>query len=360
MCDEMLERPFQYWLRLGLVILAFALLYTVTATMFPFLVALILAFILLPLVETIQNVGYKRFGVNSLPRWLAIFFAFLVFICITTLLITNIFVPFLTEFSRFVHNIPSVMAQFGEVLWEWQYENLDGAITPQVQLLINEGLVKLGNYSVELARQGLTAALSFAGVIVELLMVPILAFYMLKDGHHMKKGFVSLFDSPMQEPVENMLLKMQGTLGGYLRGQLILACNMFCIVLIAMYCFGLPYPLVLSLLAAIAEWVPIIGPILGATPAIILASLISPSLAVQVALFYMIVQLIDAQIIMPKLMGSVIKLHPIVIIVAIFTGGSLYGIAGMMLAVPTTALLQILVNHLWFYNKHFKGTGEEQ
>ena len=146
-------------------------------------------------------------------------------------------------------------------------------------------------------------------------------------------------------------------MGGYLRGQLVLATNMFCIISVVAYIFDLPYPLVLALLAGISEWVPIIGPIAAALPAIILAALSSGTLALQVMITYMVIQLIDGQIIMPKIMGRVIKLHPLVIITVIFIGGYLYGIIGMMTAVPITAILQIVINKLWYFNQYYKKDG---
>ena len=92
-------------------------------------------------------------------------------------------------------------------------------------------------------------------------------------------------------------------------------------------------------------------------PAIILAALSSGTLALQVMITYMVIQLIDGQIIMPKIMGRVIKLHPLVIITVIFIGGYLYGIIGMMTAVPITAILQIVINKLWYFNQYYKKDG---
>ncbi len=355
----MTDRSTQIMLRIGLVAFVIAMLLTVTSAMMPLLVALILSFILLPVVDKIEILCKDKIGLPFMPRWLAIIIAFILFFCLSVLVLTYILVPFVTEFSRFVHNIPQVIEQFANSIKALKSEDIPLPFSPQLEVLIHESIVKVGNYSVDLARQGLSAMFSLAGVLVQLLLVPILSFYIIKDARPIKNRFVSLFSQEKGIRVDKMLAEMYSMLGRYLRGQLLLACNMFCIVFIAMYLFGIPYPLVLSLLAAIAEWVPIIGPILGAAPAVILAFLIAPSLALKVAIFYGIVQLIDAQIIMPKVVGHVIKLHPIMIIVAIFTAGSFYGIPGMMLAVPITALIQILITHLWFYEKNFKGAGEQ-
>jgi len=110
--------------------------------------------------------------------------------------------------------------------------------------------------------------------------------------------------------------------------------------------------MVIGLLAAVTEWIPIVGPIVGAIPAILLGATVSLPLAVKVLIFYIVIQQIDSHIIMPQVMGAVISLHPVVIIIALLIGGTLFGIAGMVLTVPVTAVLQILCRHLWFYNTY--------
>ena len=82
------------------------------------------------------------------------------------------------------------------------------------------------------------------------------------------------------------------------------------------------------------------------------ASFVSPSLAVKVLVFYIVIQQVDSHLIMPQVMGTVISIHPVAIVIALLIGGSLFGIAGMVLAVPVTAVLQVVCKHLWFYDTY--------
>lgn len=352
----MLQRSAQYWLRAAVITVSILLLLLILPLIMPFLVSLVMALILLPLVNFIEKSGQRRW--RGFPRWAAIVPVFLGVALLAVVMVNYILLPFLSEFTRFVNSIPALTNQVMEALRTWQEENPHMVLPVQMERIINETVVRIGNYSVDLAQKGISAAFSFAGALLELLLVPILTFYMLKDGRELKNSFLHIFPSEAEERIRQTVDKIHRTLGDYFRGQLLLATNMFCIVFIGTYIFSLPYPLVLALLAGIAEWIPIIGPFLGALPAIILASVISGPLAMKVAIFYACVQLIDGQIIMPKVLGHIIRLHPLVILAVIFIGGSLYGVPGMMVAVPFTVILQIIANQLWYFDIYFKRKGE--
>lgn len=350
----MLQKSSELWIRVGIVIVTVAFVFYVLPLALPFILSLVLALVLYPLVACIEKIMGKYLKVRCFPRWIAIFITYAIVTVIVVFILNHTFEPFITEFIRFINNLPFLLMQFAQVLVNIQDNYLHMNLPAQVTDLINMTVIRLGNYSVDIVQKVVETIFSVAGFMVELLLVPILTFYMLKDGRLLSEKFVSLFSHDSSNGIRNILHKCYISLGGYLRGELLLAVNMFCVVLIAMYLFGVPYPLVLALLAGFAEWIPIIGPIVGATPAIILASLISVPLAIKVAIFYICVQLIDGQIIMPKVFGRVISLHPLIIIAVIFIGGSLYGVKGMMLAVPVTAVLQIVAGELWYYNSNFK------
>ena len=268
-------------------------------------------------------------------------------------------VPVIGELTKLLINLPYVLDQFVSVVKGLQGIDGESIIPHQFEGIINTTLIKIGNYGVDLAQRGVLAIVSFASTLLQLLLVPILTFYLLKDGRSIKQAVLHIFSSPTSAHLEEVVNDILRTLGGYLRGQLLLASNMFCLTFIVCYYYDLPYPLVLAVLAGIAEWIPIIGPFISAAPAIILAAVISGPLAVKVAITYGILQLLDGQIIMPKIMGHVINLPPLVIITAIFVGGYFFGIIGMMTAVPLTAIAQIIAKRLWYFNRYYVLQKEE-
>ncbi len=151
--------------------------------------------------------------------------------------------------------------------------------------------------------------------------------------------------------VRKLIEEMGVVISGYIRGQVFISMIIGIFVFSGMYMLGIDYPLVLGILAACTESIPIIGPIFGSIPAILLAYLISPTLAFKVIIFYIIVQLIENQIVVPNIMGHTIDLHPVVVIISLLIGGQLWGIIGMMLAVPIAALLRVLIRQLWITNE---------
>jgi len=96
----------------------------------------------------------------------------------------------------------------------------------------------------------------------------------------------------------------------------------------------------------LTETIPIVGPIIGAVPAVLLAYLISPALALKVTVFYIVVHQLDSHVIVPNIMGHTIALHPVVVIISVLVAAQLFGIIGMILAVPVAALLRIFIRHL--------------
>ena len=120
------------------------------------------------------------------------------------------------------------------------------------------------------------------------------------------------------------------------------------VVFLGMWSMNIPYPLVIGFLAGIVEMIPLIGPIIGAVPPVLLGLLQGTGVMFQVIIFYIIVQQLDGHFVMPKLMGSIIDVHP----VAIIAGGHLFGVVGMMISVPLVAVLQVLLRHMWFYDRY--------
>ena len=110
---------------------------------------------------------------------------------------------------------------------------------------------------------------------------------------------------------------------------------------------GLEFAAMFGIIAGIAELIPYFGPLIGAAPAVGIALLHSKYMTLKVILAVLIIQQVEGNIISPKIMGNCMGLHPLVIIVALLAGGHLFGIAGMLLAVPLAAIIKIIVSFVW-------------
>ena len=120
---------------------------------------------------------------------------------------------------------------------------------------------------------------------------------------------------------------------------------------IVLLLLGVPYPLVFGLIALVAETIPVIGPMISAIPAIFVAyTATTPNTALLLAVFYIVYYTMDSQMLQPIVMGKKINLHPVVILLALMIGGKLFGILGMLFAMPVAAVYRVLYDELWHYD----------
>lgn len=141
---------------------------------------------------------------------------------------------------------------------------------------------------------------------------------------------------------------MEGKIGGYFRGQIILCVIVGVVSVLAFWLIGVPYALVLGVLMGIFEAVPVIGPILGAAPAIVITLATAPDKVIWTVAALVAIQVLEGNLLVPRVMDQSVGVNAIVSILAITAFGALFGIAGAVLAIPLAAILQILINRALF------------
>ena len=162
----------------------------------------------------------------------------------------------------------------------------------------------------------------------------------------MKRFIRSLTPTRHQPYISQLINKMQVKMGYWLRGQLLLSVIIFFMVFIVLSIFGIKYALILALTAGIFEIIPYLGPLISAIPAVFFAFAQSPSKALLVVLLYFIIQRIENDIIVPKVLGKSIGLNPLVVIFAILIGARVGGVVGALLAVPVVTALSVYFEDL--------------
>ncbi|MGL5513823.1 MAG: AI-2E family transporter [Sporomusa sp.] len=335
-----------------IVVAALYILSKVTVIYLPVILAVVAAFVLNPAVNIVAAIPLGK--TTNMPRGVAILIVFVLTGLLLTAVTTFVLLPFVSEFNKFVIDLPKFANRFRAL--SQLIEQVNSAQLPDnIRLLIEDALSGATTYVVGLVRNTITAVFSFASQVIELVVVPVLVFYFLKDWRDLKSGVISLFPAPAQPKAITVVEEMAIVVSNYIRGQVLISIIIGLMVFCGMHFLGVEYPLVLGLLATLTETIPIIGPIVGAIPAILLAYLASPVLAIKVAVFYIILHQIENHLIVPNIMGHTIALHPTMIIISLLIGGHLYGIAGMILAVPVAALLKVILRHLWYLNDNKGG-----
>jgi predicted PurR-regulated permease PerM len=192
----------------------------------------------------------------------------------------------------------------------------------------------------------LGAVWGFIGGIFGAVTILILSFYMLVDGQGIVRAFVRAFPRSERPRVVDACLRVTIKVSAWLNGQLLLAAIIGTTAAIGLWLLGVPYFYVLALIAAIGEMIPVVGPLLAAIPAVAVALSVSPALALAVAVFFFLQQQLENHVLVPKVMSRQVGVSPVVVIMSLLIGGSLLGVVGAILAVPTAAILQVVVEEL--------------
>lgn len=339
---------YSVWCKIAVILLVFYLLSQVTPIYLPIILAMVLAFILNPLVRLLCRVRLWPGG-PPMPRGVAAALAIIAMTATGAVVVSFVFSPFVAEFNRFIVNLPELVQRIQQLTGTLGEKAQSLQLPATVRSIADQVLSSAASYAVTISRRVLGATVGFASQIVELVVVPVLLFYFLKDWRELKDGVVDILPVAWRDKGRTIIREMASVVSGYISGQAVISVIMGFLVFAGMYFLGVEYPLVLGLLATLTETIPIIGPIIGAAPAVFLAYLLSPALALKVVVFFLIIHQLENHIIVPKVMGHSIDLHPVTVIISLLIGGHLLGIVGMILAVPVAALIKVLYKHLWHY-----------
>jgi predicted PurR-regulated permease PerM len=185
----------------------------------------------------------------------------------------------------------------------------------------------------------------FSGLL-DVLMILLLALYLTTDGPRVGRYLLAFLPPDRHAQASRVTERIVVRLGGWVSGQLLLCVIIGFISWVGLTIIGVPYVVVLALIAGIMEAVPNIGPIIAAVPAILIAALYSPWQALLVAILYLVIQQLENYIIVPRVMSKAVELHPLAVLLALMVGGELMGVLGAVLAVPVTAAVSVIVDEI--------------
>jgi len=174
-------------------------------------------------------------------------------------------------------------------------------------------------------------------------LVPLISFFFLREGNRIAHAIVELVPNPYFELSLNLLHHINAQIGGYIRGQILATSIVACLAVIGLTMVGLRFPLVVGVVAGLANMIPYLGPLIGLGAALIVSLATSGgwNMVVQVAIVFLFVQLIDNILVQPTVVAKSVDLHPLVVIIAVMVGSQIWGIIGMLIAVPLTGILKV-------------------
>lgn len=302
---------------IALFILALWAIYLIRDLLLILFVAIILMSALSPLVSFFTKL--------KLPKALGIAITYIIIIAVVVGLLLSILPPLVEETSRFIVTLPPLLGQLFNIT------GIDKSVF-QSQLTT-------------LSKNVFSITLAVFDNLLTIIFLMVITFYLLLERDNLENRLSLLFVG-REERVRKSIVQIEDKLGAWLRGQLLLSLIIGVLSYIGLTILNVPYVLPLAVIAGVLEVVPVIGPIISAIPAVLIALTISPILSLGVVAVYFIIQQLENHLIVPQVMKRAVGLNPLVVILAIAIGSRLLGIVGALLAVPIAAVLQIIVTEI--------------
>lgn len=302
------------------------------------LISAILALAVAPVVDWLSERRLLGLG-YSLRRFVVTLLVFVVILGAAVVGNVYLLTPISRELSDAFANLDISKGRIGEYLKEVQgwYKGLPPDLR---DFIASQDLSGIANRVAEAVRGMITTTLEWLTHAVEIIVIPVLAFYFVLDSRPLKREF--LYFVPKRRVRDALILIQEAgrILQSYAICQIILCFIAAVVVGIGLKLLGVHYALTLGVLAGITRAIPVIGPILGGIPIVLVSMLQSMTTAVAVLVFFSILHIVESKIIMPKLLGYGMNLHPAVILIVLLIGSEFFGILGMFLAAPITAMLK--------------------
>jgi predicted PurR-regulated permease PerM len=329
------------------IALSFWLLYRFNQVVFILFIAIVMGTVIRPVVTWL----YRR----GLPRIAGVILVYLILLALIISFLLLLFPLIVEQGTTIAASVPGYYQSLRE--WMVNYPNLLivrlseflPATLPSLQPIQQTAQQMLASAGQALGYVSLAAKAIFIAIVVL-----ILAFHWTLDGPRIIQSLLPLISKEQRESISELISAMEAKIGSYLAGQGILCLIIGIMALIAYLLIGLPNALVLALLAGVFEAVPMIGPLLGAIPAGVIALSIAPSKLIWVIVGTIVIQQIENSLLVPRVMRKAVGINPFVSLLSLFAFSTLFGIAGALMAIPLAAIVQLLLDHFVFHPGMFE------
>jgi predicted PurR-regulated permease PerM len=291
-----------------------------------------------PLVRVIER-PRRAGGRRRVPRVFAILVIYLAILGVVVLVGLMVVPPLIDQASTLWANFPRYLDRFQEILIK--YRLLTQRVT--LQEAVQSAPAGAGGSAVGTV---LLALWGLIGGIFGVITILILSFYLLVEAEPLFKYITRFVPEPQRARFTTASREVVSKVSAWLRAQFVLAGVMGTFAAIGLGLMGEPYFYVVALIAAVGETVPIVGPIIGGVTAIVVAITVSLKLALMVGLYFLVLHQLEANVLVPKIMERRVGVSPVTVMAALLIGGALWGLIGAILAIPTAAILSVIVDEL--------------
>jgi predicted PurR-regulated permease PerM len=335
---------------IGAAIVAGVILFAAGSAIRPFVVGLLLAYLLDPLVE--------RFARRGVPRWLAVLLVFAIVVGTVVLALAIAIPPLVRQIATFTDELPAILQsiqyQLDHLTELYDRLGLPSELRSAADTIVAAALDAVHHLDISFLRPLIDSAASFITSIFGYLILPAWLFFLLKD----RPGLQTALDRSLPRSWRPDTWAIAGIVhevfGKWIRGQLLLGAVVGLASFVGLSVLGFVvdpifgrFAVLLAIIAGLGELIPIIGPIISAVPAVLLGLTAGAGPALAALLLYLGIQLVENNFLVPKIQSDAIDLHPSVVITALVIGGAIFGLLGAILALPVTAAFRDVFKYVF-------------
>ena len=319
----------------------YPIIFILSKTLIPFGLAAFVAYLLHPVIDLLQKRGMRR-SVSILLIYV-LFFGGVGFAVYKGMPII------LQEMEELIETAPQFTEKYQGALKYIHDKTSNWPI--QFKERIDEGILFLENKLESLLSSVMDYVVNVPDFVLLFGLVPLIAFYYLKDWAKIKKAALMITPSKIKRQSIAFMRDIEQSLGNYIRGQFIVCVTIGVISALLLWILHVKYSLLLGIIIGVTNIIPYFGPIIGAIPAVVIAAATSTKQVIWVAVVIFGLQFLEGNILSPLIVGKSLHMHPLLIMLSLLIGGELGGIVGLILAVPILSIIKVSVIHA---KVHFK------
>ncbi|MBU8905535.1 AI-2E family transporter [Desertibacillus haloalkaliphilus] len=302
----------------------------------PFFIAGLITYLLHPVIEQLHDMG--------LPRPLAVLLIYFIFFGGIGYLIFRGTPYIVSQLKDFAANIPEFTETF-RVWFQFFNERLN-TMPEGVHQHVEEWIGGLEEYLDRFVAGIIDVIKQILNSLIYFIVIPFLVFYLLKDFKLVEKTAWYLTPRKWREESIAFIHDVDKSFGRYIRGQILVSLSVGLLAMTGLWLIGMPYPVLLGIFIGMTDIIPYFGAFLGAVPALIVAAMQSMEMLLYTAIVIFVLQQVEGNILSPVIVGKTLHMHPVLIMLALIIGIEIGGIFGLVLAVPTLAIIKVILLHV--------------
>lgn len=325
----------------ALALIALVLLYLLGTALIALGISFIIAYMLMGPVRLIERAMPWRKARPALSRTVSIVTVYILAIAIVAGVLAVIIPSIVEDSRRFASEIPTLVESVRATAENWigRYtDDVPANVKDRIQQYLDDAVGLVGDVAWEFVSRTVKAATTSFALILSLAAAPVIVYGLLKDSSRIRASLYTPFPPDLQPYLKDLLDIAERTLGGYVRGQLILAVIVGVMVTVGLVLLDVPFAFVLGLVAGLTELVPTLGPFIGGLFGVLVTLAVAPDKVLWVFLLYLGVQVFENTLLAGRIQSNALRIHPVWLIIVIVIAGKYFGIWGIVIGPPIVAV----------------------